>query len=147
MIHWEFASRPVRSLAWGMLAIISLHAGSAGAQERRPAGDPSPLDRSISLGELQPTPEMWMYQQELKLYQDPQFAVRKKAEFRARQRQARIAASEWFGYSKSRPLASATPFLDVYSPRWGSNGPNPNVWRGAGGPTVTVPTGRSYARW
>ena len=143
MAHWQLAAR------LGCIALF-LAAASNGVfgQEKLATHDSHALDRSISLGELQPTPEMWLYQQELKLYQDPSMAVRRKAEFRAQQRQSRIAAAEWFGYSKSRPLASATPFLDTYSPRWGSNGPDPSVWRGTGSTTtVIVPESRRYSRW
>lgn len=119
---------------------LSLSATSALGDETTRHGSPQ-LDRGISLGELHPTPEMWIYQQEMKAYLDPKLAVRRKAEYRAAQRQQRIAAAEWFGYSKARPIASATPFMDTYSPRWGSNTANPNVWSGpSGGSPIVIET-------
>lgn len=73
----------------------------------------------MSLSEM--TPEMWLYLQELRRYDDPQMAVRRKAEFRADQRRRRIASREWFGLSNMRPRANPTPWFGSYSPQWGSN--------------------------
>lgn len=73
----------------------------------------------LSLSEM--TPEMWLYLQELRRYDDPRLAVRRKAEFRADQRRRRIAAREWFGLSNMRPTANPTPWYGAYSPHWGSN--------------------------
>lgn len=88
----------------------------------------APQRVQISLGELQPTPEMWFYEQYEQKRRDPWVAVRSKAEFRAAQRERRIASRDWYGYSAARPVASPTPFNDVYSPRWRGNGANPFSW-------------------
>ena len=88
---------------------------------------------SMSSGELQPTPEMWFYEQEMREYKDPKNAVRANAEFAAKQRAARLAAMRWFGFSNSRPRVSADP-VDVYPPAWASNTPlQPNRWQATGG--------------
>ena len=78
------------------------------------------------------TPEIWLYLQELRRHDDPKQAVRRKAEFRASQRQRRLAAMKWFGQSNSRPVAVGTPFMGTYSPMWSSNSANPFRWVGHG---------------
>jgi hypothetical protein len=78
------------------------------------------------------TPEMWLYQQEMRRYNDPLQAVRQNAATRADQRRARLAAQQWFGFSNTRPQASPVPFMDMYSPTWVSNSWNPYGWIGSG---------------
>jgi hypothetical protein len=91
-----------------------------------------------SPGDLKLTPEMWFYEQNLRQYQDPKMAVRANAEFQAEQRQRRLAAMHWFGFSNSRPKVSADPFNGDYSPGWTSNNAAyPYRWSGFG-PTVYV---------
>ncbi len=65
---------------------------------------------SISPGELKATPEMWFYEQYMRQYQDPKMAVRANAEFQADQRQRRLEAMHWFGFSNSRPRACSDPY-------------------------------------
>lgn len=85
----------------------------------------------ISLSEM--TPEMWLYLQELRRYDDPHMAVRRKAEFRADQRQRRIASREWFGLSNMRPTANPTPWFGSYSARWSSSDTlRPDRWAANG---------------
>jgi hypothetical protein len=69
----------------------------------------------ISLADVPPTVEMWLYSQELKRYEDPQTAVRRKAEIQAQQRQQRIAARKAFGISKQRPSVYHTPFRSYFT--------------------------------
>jgi hypothetical protein len=78
------------------------------------------------------TPEMWLYQQEMRRYNDPLQAVRQNAATRANQRRSRLAAQQWFGFSNTRPQASPVPFMDMYSPTWVSNSWNPYGWIGSG---------------
>ena len=78
----------------------------------------------------QVTPEMWIYSQEMRRYEDPQQAVRRKAELRASQRAARLAAMKWFGFSNARPQANPVPFMSAYSPAWVGNGPDRYDWVG-----------------
>jgi hypothetical protein len=100
---------------------------------------------TISPGELKPTPEMWFYEQALRQYQDPKMAVRRAAEFRADQRQRRIASSQWFGYSNSRPRVSCDPYNGDYAPTWtGNNSYYPNRWMGGADSLIIVqPNGYS----
>jgi hypothetical protein len=106
-----------------------------------PGTDPS----MFSSGELKPTPEMWFYEQALRQYQDPKMAVRRAAEFRADQRQRRIASSQWFGYSNSRPRVGCDPYNDDYAPSWtGNNSYYPNRWMGGADSLIYVqPNGYS----
>ena len=98
------------------------------------------LGTSITPGVVQPTPEMWFYEQYRADYQNPEMAVRQKAEFRAMQRQNRVTARQWFGLSNSRPRAASDPYHGEYSPRWTSNnGHYTNRWT-AWGPRTTIVT-------
>lgn len=82
----------------------------------------------VSLDTLSPTAEMWFYEQMRQDYNNPQLQARRRAEWNAAQRRARIAAREWYGYSNSRPTAHPTPFMYYYSASWGSNTANPYIW-------------------
>ncbi|HVA46077.1 MAG TPA: hypothetical protein VNH11_06855 [Pirellulales bacterium] len=80
----------------------------------------------------QMTPEMWLYTQEMQRRDDPKEAVRRKAEFRTAQRQRRIAAREWFGYSNSRPTVNPDPYIAGYSAHWSANNAvRPDQWIGS----------------
>jgi hypothetical protein len=89
------------------------------------------LSTVVSPGELKATPEMWFYDQAMRQYKDPQMAVRAKADFRAQQRERRIASMKWFGLSNARPRASSDPFHNDYSAGWVANpGYYPSRWNG-----------------
>lgn len=94
---------------------------------------------TISSGEVAATPDMWFYEQYQREYLDPKLAVRRKAEFRAAQRQSRIAAMRWFGFSNQRPQCSSDPWHGDWSSVWRSNnGTYPLQWNGIGRPWVVV---------
>ena len=96
----------------------------------------------ISPGVLAPTAEMWFYEQSLREYLDPKMAVRKKAEFRAAQRERRLASRRWFGLSNQRPQAFSDPYHGDYSPRWTSNNAAyPFRWSGEGRPWIVLRPG------
>jgi hypothetical protein len=99
----------------------------------------------ISPGDIEATPEMWFYEQYLRQWQDPKTAVRQRAELKAAQRQQRMAARQWFGFSNARPAVAADPYHGDYSPRWSSNnGHYPFQWSGVGSPMVVLrPDSRS----
>ncbi len=86
------------------------------------------------------SPDMWFYQQYQKRYDDPQTAVRRKAEFRAQQRQLRIATRKWYGLSNSRPQVSPLPWTSTYGAQWQGNYYRPDAWFSAGRPTVILTT-------
>ena len=88
---------------------------------------------TVSIGEVAPTAEMWMYEQERLRYENPKLAVRAKAEARSSERRARIAAMKWYGLSNSRPVANPTPFTSSYSPAWVHSGPAQYHWKGPTG--------------
>jgi hypothetical protein len=100
----------------------------------------SNIDRPVTVQTYVPTsvsappatPEMWIYAQEQRRHDDPAQAVRRKAEFQAEQRMARIASLKWYGYSNSRPEASCTPVMGSYSAGWVGNGWNRYDWVGGG---------------
>ena len=100
---------------------------------------PFGLKTSMSPGQLTPTPEMWFYEQYHEQYDDPRSGVRQKAEFRAVQRQRRLAAMKWFGFSNTRPHCAIDPADANWSPSWSSNNSfYPWQWNGIGRPWVVV---------
>ena len=84
------------------------------------------------------TPELQLYLQEMRRYEDPQQVVKRNAAQRAAQRRSRLASMKWFGLSNQRPRASVTPFMGTYSPAWVGNSWNPYHWSGVGYPHTTV---------
>ncbi|MGD0899266.1 MAG: hypothetical protein ABR915_15625 [Thermoguttaceae bacterium] len=129
-------------------AIIVLQATGAWAQKpdataTKPAQDASRSARTIhdagyptlSPGELQATPEMWFYEQEMRQRLDPGMAVRREAEARAQERIRRIETMRWFGLSNQRPRVSIDPIHGDYAPGWTSNNTfYPYRWVGGGAP-------------
>lgn len=108
-------------------------------QDELPPARPSDAPATIpGISQSQMTPEMYLYLYELRRSEDPKQAVRRKAELKTAQRMQRLAAQKWFGVSNARPMASAQPFLDLYSPRWIGNGYNAFDWAGANASGVTV---------
>jgi hypothetical protein len=107
------------AIACGSIAAAQDHG------QQQPAGQPELTPASV-------TPEMWYYSQEQRRYDDPQQAVRRKAEFVSQQRANRMAALKWYGMSNSRPVASTTPAMSVYSPAWVGNGHDRYDWVGMG---------------
>jgi hypothetical protein len=113
------------------LAVTAALGSAVSAQQPAAAnaGQQPAADQPISL-----TPEMLLYLQAMRRYDDPQQAVRRNAEQKAAQRRSRLASMEWFGYSNQRPQAAVTPFMGTYSPTWSGNSWNPYRWVGTGYP-------------
>ena len=132
----------LRSLLFAGGLAASLVVLSSGNEAR--AQENSPSDATIQLDGKEPpppyamSPEMWLYMHEQRRADDPQLAVRRKAEFRADQRARRIAAMDWHGFSNSRPQASVTPFMGTYSPYWSGNTYDPYRWSGGGYPMISA---------
>ena len=121
--------------------LFTLFVSSARAQEPvAPVAEAGMIELESS--QVPPTSEMWFYQQEMQRYNDPAQAVRRNAEFRAQQREARIAASAWFGVSKSRPNVGTTPFTYNYMPQVAGGYNNYNYYWGGRG-VLVVPPGAS----
>jgi len=51
-----------------------------------------------------------------------------KAEARAQQRMARLAAQRWYGFSNARPTVAPLPFTSMYRPAWQQPGGRPYHW-------------------
>jgi len=92
-----------RSLAVALLAAAPAAAqnglldpgpAAAGGSEARP-------EYSQTIGRLTPTE-----------------IIQQKAQAKAAQRQSRIAAREWYGYSQARPTTNAVPFTGMYGPQF-----------------------------
>jgi len=93
-----------------------------------------------------PSLDVWFYLQAMRRYDDPKQAVRRKAEAKAEQRRARMAARKWFGISNLRPTVSHVPWMGTYGPRWSGNSYDPLQWRGTGGPAVIITERESTRR-
>ena len=137
----------MKRLLWAAM-VLACSVSATVAQEPTPAVAARPLalqegDQHPSMANL--TPEMWLYLQQLERHDDPQMAVRRKAEERAAQRTHRIAARKWFGLSNSRPSASPVPVMGTYSPFWAGNDRDPHRWNGVG-PTVIITDGEAVVR-
>lgn len=131
---------------WITLPVVSLFVGAPSFAQNKAD---SKAGIGISAGELAPTPEMWFYEQYQKQYAEPKTVVRQKAEFRAEERQRRIAALRWYGFSNQRPTANVDWVNADPAPHWASgNVYTPFRWNG---PTMTVtlvkpaaPSSRTY---
>ena len=120
-----------RTLVLGCLLGLSFAAQAIAQQPTlRITNDPP---ATVSIGEVAPTAEMWMYEQERLRHENPKLAVRAKAEARSSERRARIAAMKFYGLSNSRPVANPTPFTSSYSPAWVHSGPAQYHWKAPSG--------------
>lgn len=117
------------------VALVALCAVEAGAQQPQPTpAQPTPAQPSAGAEAREAgTTQPWSYQEYQRERPDTMAIARARAQFRAQQREYRIATRKWFGYSNLRPVASPTPFMGTYSPTWASNTARPYVWSGAGG--------------
>jgi hypothetical protein len=127
-----------------LATVVAEHAAAqqASPPRRTEDGQTAEFPAGISM-----TPEMWFYLEEVRRYEDPSMAVRRNAEIRAQQRQNRLAALKWFGFSNLRPQASPTPMSSSYSPAWVGSVGSPYSWTGLGNHSYVVRSGDggSYA--
>lgn len=111
------------------------------AEAQKPAEDGTTLRFSggITPGEVTATPEMWFYQERMNRRDNPKEAVRRKAEFRAAQREARLASRRWFGISLSRPTTSTAIMNGEAAATWTGTDPwYPYRWVGSASSPVIV---------
>ncbi len=92
-------------------------------------------------------PDIWLYMQERRRFEDPKNIRRRNAEIRGALRRARINSQKWYGYSASRPQMSPSPFSDTYGPSWVSNGLNPGHWVPFQNRSTIIHLERSTARY
>lgn len=118
----------MKRMMLGFALVMSCVAMTANGQE--PVNlDRPPAESGLSVGAGPGTTPNWVYPPDHRRQDDPRIAIRRKAEYKAEQRQARLAATKWFGLSNARPSASAVPFMGTYSPTWTGNGGLPYQWR------------------
>ena len=104
-----------------MAVVICLaYQASTSAQDSSTART-AQVENEISFADVKVTPEMWFYIQERRRHDNPQDAVRRKAEYRAKQRQERIAATKAAGRSKQRPSVENTIFSSMFTTRYDYN--------------------------
>ncbi len=131
------------------LAAVALTAMACVAEAKNPRlmGEGTSQEPSFSMGELTPTPSMWLYQQQMSQYKDPKESVRRQAQYTAWQRQQRLAAQKWYGMSNSRPRANFTPFTGYYSPSWVGTVNEPFAWPGGySAPRIIIEERSDYSR-
>ncbi len=140
---------------------LTLWAPSLWAQQPRSVVKPTPAATSVPAAAASPvttghgssldasmpnSAEVWLYTQELRRYEDPAQAVRRKAEAEATQRMNRLAAMKWYGQSNSRPHASPIPTMGFYSPSWVGNSYQPYHWSGIAQSPRSIFVTPSYLR-
>ena len=122
----------------GMALLVVLMAMPAVAQTPAESNSSMRFSGGITPGEVTATPEMWFYQEQMNRRDDPKEAVRRKAEFRTAQREARLAARRWYGVSVARPMTSTAIMNGESGPTWvGSDPLYPYRWRNSS-PVVVV---------
>ena len=131
------------AVTFSLAMTVSAMTSTAWAQEpridlRRDQVPRVTAPREAASGGVTMTPEMWFYEQERGRYDDPKMAVRRRAEARAQQRNDRLASSEWYGMSNSRPVCNLTPWCSNYSFFWGSNSYDPLRFRPLATPLVVM---------
>lgn len=108
-----------------VLCVVAAATGTVAAQESafRFASDPFTGDTTREDGNQPVRDESESKESTTESYEswptaDGRDAVQKKAMFRAEQRQLRIASRRWYGFSQSRPVVAAVPYMTNYSPHW-----------------------------
>ncbi len=125
----------MRWLPIAVALLVVLMAIPAQAQAPAPAQNNNEstmrFSGGITPGEVTATPEMWFYQEQMNRRDDPKEAVRRKAEFRTSQREARLASRRWFGISLMRPTTSTAIMDGEGAAVWTGNDPwYPYRWSG-----------------
>jgi len=113
---------------------ICLLAVSASAQELggpKPVTPPIQLDLPLAVEDLPPTRNY--YRASKPEQPNPYSAVHAAAAERAKQREMRISARKWYGFSNARPVASHSPHTaGSYSPSWTAGSLEPFDWAAFG---------------
>jgi hypothetical protein len=124
----------MRILGIAVFTLLAVSVLPAVGQEKNTDNNTSEVAPVVmSAGTVPATAEMWFYEQHLREYLNPKLAVRRKAEFKAKQRRQRLAAMRWFGFSNQRPAVSPDPFNGDYSSSWtGADVLHPYRWGGCG---------------
>ncbi len=106
------------------IILLALTAGSVAAQEptfryvKAPYVGQERIETAETETTTAETPESPSYDSYESMVSG-QSRVQQKAIFRAEQRQMRIESRKWYGYSQSRPVVTANPYMNsYYSPTW-----------------------------
>ncbi len=138
--------RTAQAFSFAVMMIANQHSVYAADEHVQPArvqtasasptaATPAPAPM-VSPGEA--TPEMWFYEQAIQQYNNPKYAVRAAAEFKANQRRMRLAAMQWYGYSNSRPEMGIDNLHGPQQAQWVGNGADPNWWVAPARPAVII---------
>jgi hypothetical protein len=103
----------VWTIAWALSPTDAAHAQQPAAPEQEVAPQPEDYNNVY-----RPIPSR---------VQIPTLA-QQKAQARGEQRMARLEAMKWYGFSNSRPTATAMPWTTMYSPAWQQPGGRPFAW-------------------
>jgi hypothetical protein len=131
-------SLPVALVVLAAAQTCSAQQSDAGPRREQPFHEPA--GNVAASGLVTPTPEMWFYEQEQQRYDDPQLAIRRRAEARGQERRDRIESMRWYGMSNARPTVSITPWCGGYSDHWAGNSYDPQRWRPMVPTVVARPT-------
>jgi hypothetical protein len=112
-----------------LLTLAMLAASTAAAQQLEEA---APQDPAVPAAG-----ESWSYSRATE--RDAELSISKqKAMTRGAQRMARLDAMRWYGFSGSRPTATAMPYTTMYSPAWQMPGGRPYAWYISRRPVVII---------
>jgi hypothetical protein len=142
----------MKRIVFGCIALSVLAVTAAGQNPsiRRPAEKATEKSgesaEHVPWSRTTPSEAMWFYEQEKRDFLDTTLAIRRRAEFTAWQRRHRLAATQWYGYSNSRPNWHPTPAMSgTFSPAWtGNDYLDRYRWSTATPPVVIRPSSDSY---
>ncbi len=114
-----------------LLTAVTLVAASTALAQgvEHPPADPAP--GTVTTG------EDWSYRPATERERTPTIA-QQKAMARGAQRMARLEAMRWYGFSNSRPTATAIAWTTMYSPGWQQPGGRPFAWHTSSRPIVVI---------
>jgi hypothetical protein len=98
--------------------VVWLAAAGQAAAQQLPAAEKESASTADDYQYLKPIPPK---------VEAPSLA-QQKARARGEQRMARLEALRWYGFSNSRPVATAMPWTTMYSPAWQMPGGRPYAW-------------------
>jgi len=96
--------------------------------------------------ETAPQPEDYDYYRPVPRRVEAPTLAQQKAQARGEQRMARLEALKWYGFSNSRPTATAMPWTTMYSPAWQRPGGRPFAWHVSSRPVLIYVTPQEMYR-
>lgn len=108
--------------------IVLAFASRSLAQEPQPAAVAPAPTTAIEGVTPSDNPELWVYLNEQRRYDDPKMILIRRAQQRTAERQFRLASQKWYGFSPLRPMATPIPQMGEAAPHWVGNGYHPYHW-------------------